>query len=262
MEEEDAFVPVALEEEVPRLVHRPHAAYPPILPLNNFEVAKLLQAAYASENPRLTLESFLEPYSVSHAQLSLLIQCVVWQTPRAAQHPLNAIDEQIQDTRRALVSMQPHTIKEQFIFYACTLSHLWMQDNGVSQRHLPVYYKVYNQKLSYVWLNPNQYGMPQVVSSSLPPISFCVSLKRRERRGEMMPLELEFFGGGQVHISMEVVEEEDGRASFAITGVEKCTSNARDFMVLLTREMRYLRSVLIQPSAGGILLYPVCIHKL
>jgi hypothetical protein len=226
----------------------------PLLQLNAYEVHSLLRSAYGADNPRRALEALLEVYSIPPLLLSALMHCVVCPP---SNEEVRSLALRIQDTRRALASMQPATIKEQFVFYATAISHVWMHGAGVSLQHPPVFYRAPNRRVPYVWLDPNPYGMPCVVAScDAPP--FRVSLTRREVRGDMMPLELEFFQptASAPRVSMDVVVGE----GFNVTGVELCVKP--DFVLLLTREMRYLRTVLVRPSAGACLLCPVCLHKL
>ena len=257
---------VSLDEEptpVPAIhISQTHA---PIITMNGFEIMKLLQAAYKSEEPQITLEAFLLDYSISAKQLEEFIACVLWQTAgRGKAHPLYMINQMLKDTHTALHCMQPETIKMQFILYATMLPHIWVTDGQIGKvvhlnpKYEPVFYKLTNCKMPHVWICPNNFGMPCIVTSH-QPIPFTVLLTRKEERGPMLPLEVSFFDGLGVKLEMEV--DMDSPEGFSLTKVYK-DENIPDFMLIMTRGMRYLRCILIQPSDGSFLLYPVCVHKI
>jgi len=251
----------------PPTLHIQHT-HAPVLKMNPFEIMKLLQAAYQSESPQITMEAFLDGYSITTNQLIDLISCVLWGgrsgKEKNQQHPLSMLDQMLKETRHSADYMQPETIKSQFILYSTMLPHIWVKDDALgkvvnlSPKHAPIFYKMTNCKMPYIWLCPNDFGMPKVISSH-QPIPFTVSLKRKEARGKMLPLEVPFNDGGGVFLEMEV--EMDSEEGFALTNVEK-NEAVPDFMLLMTRGSRYLRCILIQPSNGSFLLYPVCVHKI
>lgn len=244
-------------------------AHLPLLSLNAFETMKMLQAAYESETPQITMEAFLMHYSVSIAQLQELITCVLWQVNarRDKTHPLSMLDAMIQETTSSLRWMRPEIVKAQFILYATTLPHIWVkkQDEMIvhlSQSYTPICYKAPNRKVPFVWLSPNEFGLPQVIHSH-QPIPFGVSLSRIEHRGKMLPLEITFFQDDSFSpplVKLEMEVELDDKEGFALTKVHR-KEGVQDFMLIMTRGTRYLRCILIQPASGSWILYPVCVHK-
>ena len=247
----------------------------PLIELNAFSLMRLLRVSYESQNPRQTLSFFLDSYCVSCDLLVKMTEWILWQKHKQM-HPLDTVLlPEVKLVRDMSHAMSAEHIKNRFIFFATTLSHVYVCDETVARGsiavHLspehcaPVFYKAPNTKVPYVWLCPNQFGMPQVISS-YEERPFHVSLKRRERSGDMLPLELSYFNENHervdarahVHMCVNVHEKE----SFAVTRVER-VSGVPDFMILLTAapDYLYLRTVLIQSSGGSFLLYPVCVHQ-
>lgn len=266
---DELFEEVPLES--PREEQHLNMNNPPMLSLNGFSLMKLLRSVYETDNPRETLELFLLDYSISPHTLCTMVDWILWQHKKGGHnHPLAMIGPEIQSIRESAYSMQPHMVKTHFLFLCTTLSFVWVDEKHfkkgmvahLSKRCAPVFYKAPNTKTPYMWLCTTPFGMLHVVSSHLP-IPFSVSLKRKEQRGNMMPLEVDVFpqAVSRAHLHMEIdVQHEE---TFSVTGVDK-TIGTPDFMLLLTTNTKhmYLRSVLIQPASGTFLLYPVCINAI
>lgn len=240
------------------------APHLPLIQLNSFEIMKMLQAAYTSDNPHITMEAFLVDHSIPVEMLKDFISWILWQTTSKRHHPLEMLSTILKETRQSLAFMQPETVKKQFIFYATMLPHIWVREKrelNMHFEHAPVFYKTPNSKVPFVWLTPNDFGMLKVIHS-YKPIPFSVSLLRKEHRGAMLPLDLAFFDKENiVAVRLEMTVDMDSKEGFALTRVHK-NEHALDFMLLLTRGTRYLRCILVQPSSGNFLLYPVCVHSL
>jgi len=257
-----------LFEEVPLESPRDAPPHPHMLSLNGFSLMRLLRSAYETDNPRETLELFLMDYSVSPHTLHTMVDWILWQDRKGkGTHPLCMIGPEVRAIRESAYSMQPHIVKQHFILLCTTLSFVWVDayykglDAHLSLQCAPVFYKAPNTRVPYVWLRTTPFGMLHVVSS-FQPVPFSVSLVRKERRGDMLPLKVDMFPThtSQAHLHMQVNVQHD--ETLQVTRVE--TSQAPDFMLLLTtrEKQTYLRSILVQPASGTFLLYPVCINAL
>lgn len=226
---------------------------PLAMKLNSNSLLKLIRVAYESENPRRTLHEFLLHQDVSPELCTTMMHQVV--NLPAENHPM------------AILRNEPDLAsdsKECFILLATSLSHVQgTQDGGVihlwERPRSYSFYKSPNVKLPFVWLRPNEFGMPQLIGH-YDMHRFRVHLKRIEELGPMLPLCVDYLGGGRDCTTMHITVT--GRESIELTGVDQ-RDMAMEFFLLLTLGVKheFVLLALIQPRRGDFISYPMCVHQ-
>jgi hypothetical protein len=198
-------------------------AHKPIISLSASEVMHLCISAYTSDAPAQTIESFLSDYNVDVDTC-----CVLLPSLKDSRNVVN-----VEDLQRVFV-------------HACTrVSRVWTRPGNRLLQKSPVFYDERSGKpLPFLWLEPNDMGLPQRKASYACP-SMTVWVHRQERRGDMMPFAIKLDGGSrslQVHLQLHM----DAVSDFCVKKVDthKDTPNQR-IVLVLTRN-------------GGILIQ--CVH--
>jgi hypothetical protein len=225
---------------------------PLAMKLNSDSLLKLIRVAYESENPRKTLHEFLLFQDVSPDLGAAMMHQMV--NLPADNHPM------------AILRDEPDLVsdaKESFILLATSLSHvqgvsvegriyLWERPRSYS------FYKSPNVKLPFVWLRPNEFGMPQLIGHYAMN-RFRVHLTRIEELGAMLPLRVDYLGGGCDCVAFHITVT--GRDSIELTGVNQ-RDMAVEFFLLLTLGVKheFVLLALVQPRRGDFISYPMCLH--